>query len=65
MGFRAYYVACGPLCNGVTMPHSEADHGLSIVETGQVEPLYNFSIMMPDAECQLLLCELYRRGEGG
>lgn len=33
----------------VTMPHS-ADHGLSIVETGQVEPLYNFSIMMPDAE---------------
>jgi len=42
----------------------EADHGLSIVETGRVEPLYNFSIMMPDAECQLLLCELYRRGQG-
>ena len=42
----------------------EEDHGLSIVETGRVEPLYNFSIMMPDAECQLLLCELYRWGQG-
>ena len=62
-GVRAYYVHADRYATGDDAA-LEADHGLSIVETGQVEPLYNFSIMMPDAECQLLLCELYRRGEG-
>lgn len=62
-GVRAYYVHADRYATGDDAP-LEADHGLSIVETGRVEPLYNFSIMMPDAECQLLLCELYRRGEG-
>ena len=62
-GVTAYYVHADRYATGddATL---EADHGLSIVETGRVEPLYNFSIMMPDAECQLLLCELYRRGQG-
>ncbi len=59
----AYYVHADRYATGDDAA-LEADHGLSIVETGRVEPLYNFSIMMPDAECQLLLCELYRRGQG-
>ncbi len=62
-GVTAYYVHADRYATGDDAA-LEADHGLSIVETGRVEPLYNFSIMMPDAECQLLLCELYRRGEG-
>jgi hypothetical protein len=62
-GVTAYYVHADRYATGDDAP-LEADHGLSIVETGRVEPLYNFSIMMPDAECQLLLCELYRRGQG-
>jgi len=62
-GVRAYYVHADRYATGDDAA-LEADHGLSIVETGQVEPLYNFSIMMPDAECQLLLCELYQRGQG-
>ena len=62
-GVTAYYVHADRYATGDDAAF-EADHGLSIVETGRVEPLYNFSIMMPDAECQLLLCELYRRGQG-
>jgi hypothetical protein len=62
-GVTAYYVHADRYATGDDAV-LEADHGLSIVETGRVEPLYNFSIMMPDAECQVLLCELYRRGEG-
>ena len=59
----AYYVHADRYATGGDAALEE-DHGLSIVENGRVEPLYNFSIMMPDAECQLLLCELYRRGQG-
>jgi len=62
-GVRAYYVHADRYATGGDAA-LEADHGLSIVETGRVEPLYNFSIMMPDAECQLLLCELYQWGQG-
>ena len=62
-GVTAYYVHADRYATGGDAA-LEADHGLSIVETGRVEPLYNFSIMMPDTECQLLLCELYRRGQG-
>ncbi len=62
-GVTAYYVHADRYATGDDAA-LEADHGLSIVETGRVEPLYNFSIMMPDDECQMLLCELYRRGQG-
>jgi hypothetical protein len=62
-GVTAYYVHADRYATGDDAA-LEADHGLSIVKTGRVEPLYNFSIMMPDAECQLLLVELYRREQG-
>ena len=62
-GVTAYYVHADRYATGGDAA-LEADHGLSIVETGRVEPLYNFSIMMPDDECQMLLCELYQREQG-
>ena len=62
-GITVYYVSADRYATGKDAA-LEADHGLSIVETRRVEPLYNFSIMMPDTESQLLLVELYRREQG-
>lgn len=62
-GVTVYYVSADRYATGEDAA-LEADHGLSIVETGHIEPLYNFSIMMPDAESQFLLAELYRRKQG-
>ena len=42
----------------------EWEHGLSIVEKGEIEPLYNFQIMMPDRQSQKLLVELFKRPDG-
>lgn len=62
-GVQAYYVTADRYATG-DAAYLEPEHGLSIVEVGKIEPLYNFRIMMPDVPSQQFLVELYRRTDG-
>ncbi len=62
-GVQAYYVTADRYATG-DAAYLETEHGLSIVEEGRVEPLYNFRIMMPDMPSQQFLVELYKRKDG-
>jgi hypothetical protein len=55
-----YYVAADSYATGVNSI-KEADHGMSIVESGNIELLQQFRIMKPDDTDIALLAELYRR----
>ncbi|GAB6283932.1 MAG: DUF6293 family protein [Methanoregula sp.] len=55
-----YYVAADSYATGVNSI-KEADHGMSIVESGNIEWLQQFRIMKPDDMDIALLAELYRR----
>jgi len=56
----AYYVAADSYATGENSD-MEADHGMSIVESGNIELLQQFRIMRPDETNIALLAELYRR----
>ena len=56
----AYYVAADSYATGANSG-MEADHGMSIVESGNIELLQQFRIMRPDETNIALLAELYRR----
>lgn len=62
-GVQAYYVSADRYATG-DAAYLEPEHGLSIVEVGKIEPIYNFRIMMPDRPSQQFLVELYKRKEG-
>lgn len=62
-GVQVYYVSADRYATG-DAAGLELEHGLSIVEKGNVEPLYNFQIMMPDKMSLKLLVELYKREKG-
>ena len=62
-GVEVYYVSADRYATG-DAAGLELEHGLSIVEKGNIEPLYNFKIMMPDESSQKFLAELHRRKEG-
>jgi len=55
-----YYVAADSYATGFNSI-KEADHGMSIVESGNIEVLQQFRIMKPDDTDIALLAELYRR----
>jgi hypothetical protein len=56
----AYYVAADSYATGENSG-KETDHGMSIVESGNIELLQQFRIMKPDETNIALLAELYRR----
>lgn len=56
----SYYVAASGYATGENSG-MEADHGMSIVESGNIELLQQFRIMRPDETNIALLAELYRR----
>jgi hypothetical protein len=56
----AYYVAADSYATGENSDMEE-DHGMSIVESGNIELLQQFRIMRPDETNIALLAELYRR----
>ncbi|MDO8871595.1 MAG: DUF6293 family protein [Methanoregula sp.] len=60
----AYYVAADSYATGVNSI-KESDHGMSIVESGNIELLQQFRIMKPDDTNIALLAELYRRKSNG
>ena len=55
-----YYVSADDYATGKNSG-KEADHGMSIVESGNIEMLQQFRIMRPDDTNLALLAELYRR----
>ena len=59
-----YYVAADSYATGVNS-FKESDHGMSIVESGNIELLQQFRIMKPDETNIALLAELYRRKSNG
>jgi len=56
----AYYVAADGYATGKNSG-KEADHGMSIVKSGNIEMLQQFRIMRPDDTNLAFLAELYRR----
>ena len=56
----SYYVAASGYATGENSG-MEADHGMSIVESGNIELLQQFRIMRPDETNIALLAELYHR----
>ena len=60
----AYYVAADGYATGKNSV-KDADHGMSIVESGNIELLQQFRIMRPDDTNMALLAELYRRKING
>jgi hypothetical protein len=56
----SYYVAADGYATGENSG-MEADHGMCIVESGNIELLQQFRIMRPDETNIALLAELYRR----
>jgi hypothetical protein len=59
-GISPYYVAADSYATGKNS-RKEIDHGMSIVESGNIELLQQFRIMRPDETNIALLAELYRR----
>ena len=57
---RLYYVRAAKLS---LTPQERLTHGNAIVTEPQVHFLENFKIQLPDARSQMLLVELYKRGE--
>jgi len=56
----AYYVSADSYATGKNS-RKEIDHGMSIVESGNIELLQQFRIMRPDETNLAFLAELYRR----
>lgn len=60
----SYYVAADSYASGKNSS-KESDHGMSVVESGNIELLQQFHIMRPDDANISLLVELYRRKTEG